>query len=147
MRISVIGGGEIDDATASIAAAVGREVAARGHTLICGGLGGVMAAACRGARANDGETMGILPGTDPDEANEFVQQPIVTGLGDARNLLVVLNGDGVIAVDGGGGTVSELGYAAVYDRPVAGLGTFDLPWIQSVEVPREAVKYVESAVS
>lgn len=147
MRISVIGGGEIDDATASIAEAVGRAVADRGHTLICGGLGGVMAAACRGARAYDGKTVGILPGTDPREANEYVQQSIVTGLGDARNGLVVLNGDGVIAVDGGGGTVSELGYAAVYDRPVAGLGTFDLPWIQSVEVPGDAVEYVESAVS
>ena len=144
MRISVIGGSDIDDATASTAEAVGRAIAVRGHTLICGGLGGVMSAACRGAREHDGETIGILPGTDPREANEYVQLPIVTGLGDARNGLVVLNGDGVIAVDGGGGTVSELGYAAVYDRPVAGLGTFDLPWIQPVETAEEAIEYVDS---
>ena len=144
MRISVIGGSDIDDATASTAEAVGRAIAVRGHTLICGGLGGVMSAACRGAREHDGETIGILPGTDPREANEYVQLPIVTGLGDARNSLVVLNGDGVIAVDGGGGTVSELGYAAVYDRPVAGLGTFDLPWIQPVETAEEAIEYVDS---
>ena len=145
MRISVIGGSDVDDATASIAEAVGRAVATRGHTLVCGGLDGVMSAACRGAREHDGETIGILPGIDPLEANEFVQLPIVTGLGDARNGLVVLNGDGVIAVHGGGGTVSELGYAAVYDRPVAGLETVDLPWIQPVETAEEAVDHVESA--
>lgn len=147
MRISVIGGSEVDDTTASIAETVGRQVATRGHTVVCGGLGGVMAAACRGAQDHDGQTIGILPGTDPRAANEFVQLPIVTGLGDARNGLVILNGDGVIAVDGGGGTVSELGYAAVYDRPVAGLGTFDLSWIQPVDTAEEAVEYVESARS
>jgi len=147
MRISVIGSGSALDAeTEADAEAVGRLLAERGHTVVCGGMAGVMEAVCRGATAAGGETIGILPVDDPTAANEFVTTPIVTGLGHARNVLVPLNGDAVIAIAGSGGTLSELGFAAVYDRPVAGLGTHDLPWVEPVESPVEAVDYVEGAV-
>ncbi len=145
MRISVIGGSEVDEDLASLAEAVGREVASRGHILVCGGLGGVMAAACRGAQAAEGETIGILPGTDPGEANPHVETAIATGLGDARNALVPLNGDAVIAIDGAAGTLSEIGHARIHDKPVAGLETFDLEGIVVVDTPEEALEYIESA--
>ncbi|MFW6321256.1 MAG: TIGR00725 family protein [Halohasta sp.] len=147
MRISVIGSGSALDAeTAADAEAVGRLLAERGHTLVCGGMAGVMEAACRGAAEAGGETIGILPVDDPAAANEYVTTPIATGLGHARNVLVPLNGEAVIAIAGSGGTLSELGFADVYDRPVAGLRTHDLPQVQAVETPTEAVEYVEAAV-
>ncbi|SEH43393.1 hypothetical protein SAMN05192561_1011026 [Halopenitus malekzadehii] len=154
MRVSVIGGSSIDDSEARIAEAVGRELADRGHTVVCGGLGGTMAAVCRGARAADdpAETIGILPGDRRSTANRFVTIPIATGIGHARNALVVQNGDAVIALAGGAGTLSEIGMAAVYDRPIVGLGTHDCEGIkaldrfEAVETPAEAVAVVEAAV-
>ena len=146
MRISVIGGGTVDESTASVAEEVGRAVARRGHTLVCGGLGGVMAAACRGASEAGGRTIGVLPGEDRRAANPHVDVAIATGLGHARNALVVLNGDAVIAVDGGSGTLSEIGYAGVYGRPVATLGSHDVADVTPVESPEAAVSAVESAV-
>lgn len=145
MRISVIGGSTIDTETAAMAEAVGRGIADRGHTLVCGGLDGVMAAACRGAREVGGPTIGILPGTDPADANEYVETTIVTGLGDARNPLVVMNGAAAIAVDGSAGTLSEIGHALIRDRPIAGLDTFDIPGVEPVSSPQAALDYVESA--
>lgn len=144
MRVSVIGGGAIPDEQAELAEAVGRRLAERGHTLVCGGRGGVMAATCRGASEAGGRTIGILPGEDRSAANPHVDVPIATGLGHARNALVVLNGDAVIAVDGGVGTLSELGFAGVFDRPVAGLETHGAPGVEPVDSPAAAVKYVES---
>lgn len=147
MRISVIGSGSgLDAATAADAEAVGRLLAERGHTVVCGGMAGVMEAACRGAAAAGGETIGILPVDDIGAANPHVTTPIATGLGHARNVLVPLNGAAVIAIAGSGGTLSELGFASVYDRPVAGLGTHELPWVEAVATPQQAVDYVESAV-
>ncbi|WIV65651.1 TIGR00725 family protein [Natrialbaceae archaeon AArc-T1-2] len=146
MRISVIGGRTIEDEQATIAESVGRELGRRGHTVICGGLGGTMEAVCRGANAEGGETIGILPVEDRDRANEFVDTPIATGMGHARNALVPLNGDGVIALAGGSGTLSEIALAGVYDRPVAGIGTHDAPGVEAVETPDEAVDYLEEAV-
>jgi len=124
---------------------VGRRLAARDHVVVCGGLGGVMAAACEGASAAGGRSIGILPTTDRSDANDHVDTVIATGLGHARNPLVVMNGDAVIAVDGGSGTLSELGFAGVFDRPIAGLQTHDAPGVEPVETPAEAVDYVESA--
>lgn len=146
MRISVIGSGSaLDVPTERDAEAVGRQIAEGDHTLVCGGLGGVMAAACRGARSADGETIGILPTDDVADANPHVTTPIATGMSHARNVLVPLNGEAVIAIAGSSGTLSELGFARVYDRPVAGLDTHDLPWIESVSTPDEAVAYVVRA--
>lgn len=143
MRISLVGGSTVDDATAAAAAAVGREVAERGHVLVCGGLGGAMAAACRGASEAGGETIGILPGESRAAANPHVDTAIATGLGHARNALVVLNGDGVVAVDGGSGTLSELGYAGTFDRPTAGLDTHDVAGVTPVDTPPAAVEFLE----
>jgi hypothetical protein len=143
MRVSVIGGSSVDESTAATAERLGRTLAARGHAVVCGGKGGVMEAVCRGAVAAAGETIGIVPGEEPEEANEYVETVVCTGVGHARNALVVLNGDAVIGVDGGGGTLSEIGFAAVYDRPIAGLGTFDAPHVEACETTDVAVAYVE----
>ncbi|MGQ4554792.1 TIGR00725 family protein [Halobellus sp. GM3] len=147
MRVSVIGGGTVDGAETETAETVGRLLGRRGHTVVCGGLGGVMEAVCRGASEAGGHTIGILPTERREDANAYVEEAIATGLGHARNPLVVLNGDAVVAVDGGGGTLSELGYAAVYDRPAAGIGTHEAAHVEAVETPEEAVEYVESAAA
>lgn len=146
MRVSVVGGSTVTTSEYATAEAVGEQLGARGHTVVCGGLGGVMEAVCAGASAAGGHTVGILPGEDVDAANDHVETAIATGLGHARNALVVMNGAAVVAVDGGGGTLSELGYAAVFDRPVAGLGTHEAPHVHPCESAVEAVDYVESTV-
>ncbi len=145
MRVSVIGSSQTDDATYDTAVETGRELARRGHTVVCGGRGGVMEAVCRGARAEGGHTVGILPGVDPAAANEFVETPVVTEMGATRNILVVLNGSATIAIDGATGTLSELAHALDFGRPVAGLDTHDLDGVEAVETPAAAVDYVESA--
>ncbi|RQG95086.1 TIGR00725 family protein [Natrarchaeobius chitinivorans] len=149
MRASVVGGGTITDSERALAEAIGRELAARGHTVVCGGLGGTMAAVCRGAKREDGTTIGILPGDNPEAANEHVDVSIATGLGHARNALVPLNGDAVVALAGSAGTLSEIGFAAVYDRPIVGLGTHEIDAleIEVVETPEAAVEALEDAVS
>ncbi|SNZ14928.1 hypothetical protein SAMN06269185_2318 [Natronoarchaeum philippinense] len=146
MRVSVVGGGAVDESEYEQAREVGRVLAERGHTVVCGGRTGVMEAACRGARDVGGETIGILPGEDRRVANEYVTTPIATGLGNARNVLVVLNGDAAIAIDGSTGTLSEIAHALDTGRPVAGLGTHDVPGVEAVETPERAVEYVESSV-
>lgn len=143
MRVSVIGGGTVTGEKLDAAAETGRLLAENGHTVVCGGLGGVMEAACRGAKAADGRTIGILPTDRRADANEYVDVAIATGLGHARNALVAMNGDAVVAVSGSGGTLSEIGFSFVYDRPVAGLDTHDVPGVEPVETPEEAVEYVE----
>ena len=145
MRVSVIGGSSIDGETAAVAEALGEQLAERGHVVVCGGLGGVMEAVCRGARAAGGETIGILPTDDRADANPHVTTPIATGMGHARNALVVMNGDAAVAVDGAGGTLSEIGLALAQGRPVAGLDTHGVDGVEAAESPAEAVAYVERA--
>lgn len=146
MRISIIGGSTVSPEVEETAVEVGRLVAQRGHTLVCGGLGGVMLAACRGAKDAGGTTIGILPGEDRARANDYVDVAVATGLGHARNTLVAMNGDAVIAIDGGGGTLSEIGFSFVFDRPIAGLGTHDVAGIDACETPEAAVLSVEERV-
>ena len=105
---------------------VGRALGERGVALVCGGLGGVMEAACRGAKGAGGATIGILPGSDRAAANGFVDVAIPTGLGEARNALVVRAADAVIAVGGGYGTLSEIALALKMGTPVIGVGTWEL---------------------
>ncbi|WP_394740835.1 SLOG cluster 4 domain-containing protein [Natronococcus roseus] len=147
MRVSVIGGGRIEGEATARAEAVGRELGRRGHTVVCGGLGGTMAAICRGVKAEGGRTIGILPTERPEDANDYIDIPIATGLGHARNALVPLNGEAVIALAGSHGTLSEIGFAGVYGRPVVGLETHDVPGVETVETPEGAVDAVEAAVS
>lgn len=109
----------------ALAEEVGRRVAESGAALICGGLTGVMEAACRGARRAGGRTIGILPGTERAEANPFVEVAVVTGMGQTRNAIIVLTADVLIAIGGGYGTLSEIGLALRHGKPVVGLRTWD----------------------
>jgi uncharacterized protein (TIGR00725 family) len=117
-RIAVCAPGTASDEELVLAGDVGRLVAERGCTLICGGLGGAMAAACREAKAAGGVTIGIIPGYDDRAANPWVDHVICTGLGQARNVLVVASGQVAIAVGGGWGTLSEIALALRLGRPV-----------------------------
>lgn len=107
-----------------------------------------MEAACEGAVSAGGRTIGILPGEDPAAANDYVETPVATGMGNARNVLVALNGDAVVAVAGATGTLSEIGHALDFGRPVAGLDTHELPLagFEAVAMPAAAVESVEVRV-
>ena len=124
--VAVIGAGQPSKKEARLAEEVGRELARKGATLVCGGLGGVMEAACKGASTEGGTTIGILPGDDRQAANPYVQIPIVTGLGYARNVVVVKSAQAVIAVGGSYGTLSEISHALQNGIPVIGLDTWAL---------------------
>lgn len=150
MRIGVIGGDPCSEQDSLHAFEVGREIGRRGHLLITGGRGGVMREACRGAREAGGTTVGILPGNDDTEANEFVDIPIVTGLGHVRNAIVVRTSEALIAVGGRYGTLSEIAFALIYNRPIVGLGTWqltdpagDFVPVIPFETAAEAVDYCE----
>jgi len=125
--LGVIGGGECDAETYEIARTVGAAIAARGFLLVCGGLAGVMEAACRGAQEAGGVTLGILPGTEKGDANPFVDIAVPTGLGHARNVLVVNSSDALIAIGGGAGTLSEIALGLKTGKPVVGIRTWPLP--------------------
>ena len=124
--IAVIGGGQCTKEEAKLAEEVGRQLARRGAVLVCGGLGGIMGAACKGANLEGGTTIGILPGDTSQAANPYVQIPIVTGLGEARNVIVVKSAQAVIAIGGKYGTLSEISYALKNGIPVIGLNTWSL---------------------
>jgi len=151
--IGVIGGSEVPPDIAAQAEEVGREIARRGGTVVCGGLGGVMAAACQGATDAGGLTIGILPGDSRAAANPCVRIPIVTGIGYARNVAVVRTSQAIIAVDGSYGTLTEIAYALQAGIPVVGLGTWrvslddrDDDAIHRANTPQEAVEKAFSLV-
>lgn len=145
--IAVIGAREPSPEETGLAEEVGREIARQDATLICGGLGGVMEAACRGAVGEGGITIGVLPGDDPVTANPHVKIPIATGMGYARNVVVVRSAKAVIAIGGRYGTLSEIAYALAANTPVIGLNTWSISRdgkqddsIIYVQSPSEAVK-------
>ncbi|MDR4498565.1 MAG: TIGR00725 family protein [Candidatus Scalindua sp.] len=143
--ISVIGSGDLDgtlsDEISKIARGVGKEIALRGAVLVCGGLGGVMVEAAKGAKEEGGLTVGIVPGESPDSANPYIDISLPTGMGYARNVLVAYSGDAVIAISGRFGTLSEISFALIKKKPVIGIGTWDLcnltPGSSSDKVARE----------
>lgn len=145
--VAVVGAGRCDRATEQVAEAVGAAVARAGAVLVCGGLGGVMAAACRGALAAGGLTVGILPGDRAADANPWVRVAVPTGMGELRNGLVVRASDVLVAVGGEYGTLSELALALKVGRPVVGIGTWALlrpggvpdAGVQPADDPDEAV--------
>ncbi|MFQ5825100.1 MAG: TIGR00725 family protein [bacterium] len=138
--IGVIGGSQCSPEIEKLAEEVGSWIAQKGGILICGGLSGVMEAACRGAKKRKGTTIGILPGNQKTEANSFVDLPIVTGMGDARNIIIVRTSNVVIAVDGEYGTLSEISFCLKFKVPVVGLQTWQIdPAIVHANNPREAV--------
>ena len=124
--IAVVGGGDPSDEEARLAEEVGCELARQGAILICGGLSGVMQAACKGAQSQGGMTIGILPGDNRKSANRYVQIPIVTNLGYARNVIVVKSAQAIIAIGGKYGTLTEIAYALDAKIPVIGLRTWSI---------------------
>jgi uncharacterized protein (TIGR00725 family) len=126
MIIAVIGDSSCSPEEAKLAESVGELLAQRGATIVCGGLGGVMEAVCRGAKSEGGLTVGILPGQDSSMANPWIDIPVVTGMGEARNIAVVKSAQAVIAIGGGYGTLSEIAYARKSNIPVIGLNTWSL---------------------
>jgi uncharacterized protein (TIGR00725 family) len=145
--IAVVGPGEATPEELELAEEAGAAVASAGCGLVCGGLGGVMEAACRGARSRGGLTLGLLPGLDRDAANGWVVVAVPTGLGEARNALVVRAADAVVAVGGGWGTLSEIALAMKTGVPVVGLRSWEpvmggvpAAGIVAADGPREAVE-------
>ena len=124
--IGVVGASSASAEEENAAEAVGRGLASAGAVVVCGGRGGVMEAACRGAKSAGGTTIGILPGDSRDEANPYVDVAIATGLGDMRNGLVVRASDAFVAVGGAFGTLSEIALALVAGKPVFALGGWEL---------------------
>ena len=149
--IAVIGGSRCSSESIKLAEEVGRELARQGIILICGGLGGAMEAACRGANLEGGTVVGILPGNDRKSANPYVTIPIVTGIGYARNSIVVRSAQAVIAIDGSYGTLSEIAYALLDNIPVIGLNTWSLSYkgeeMDSIILAQNAQEAVEKAIS
>jgi uncharacterized protein (TIGR00725 family) len=145
VQVSVIGSGAEHEARAE---EVGRLLAERGCTLVCGGRGEVMAAAARGAKSAGGTTIGILPGTSRDEASEWIDHVVMTGLGHVRNAVIAASGDAVIAVGGSYGTLTEIGFAKILGRPVVILEPgLEVQGVPRVATPGEAVERVLRSVS
>ncbi len=140
-RVAVIGTGIADEETYRLGYEVGRLLAERGAVVFCGGLGGVMEAAARGAYEAGAVTVGILPGNKAEEANPYIQIPVVTDMGHARNVILVRSVDGVVAVAGGYGTLSEIALALKMWKPVVGLKTWpNIEGVTYADSPEEAVK-------
>jgi len=141
MQIGVIGAGDCDEATAAKAETVGRDIARRGAILLCGGMGGVMEAAARGAREEGGLTVGILPVDDRALGNRHLTVRVATGFGQGRNVLIPQSSDGVIAVAGGFGTLSEIAFARKLGVPLVGIDTWEADGsFPIVSNPAEAVR-------
>lgn len=142
--IGVVGAGSCNDEIYEMARKVGDGIAKAGAILVCGGLGGVMEGACRGACEAGGQTVGILPGTDRAQANPYVTVPIVTDLGHGRNILIVRSSDVLVAVSGGYGTLSEISIALKLGKPLVGLRTWpDMEGIRYVTTPEDAIDAIQ----
>jgi len=138
--IAVIGAGKCSRKLRDQAEAIGRGIAEHRAVLVCGGRGGVMEAAARGARAAGGLTIGILPGNDRSDANDYIDIVIPTGIGEARNMIVIRTADVVIALPGKFGTLSEMAFSMKMNKPVVSLSAWDISdKIARVDNPEEAV--------
>jgi len=145
--IAVVGPAEASNTELAVAEEVGAGLAAAGCVVVTGGLGGVMEAASRGARSRLGSTIGILPGSDPDAANGWVELAIPTGLGQGRNALVVAAARGLIAVGGGYGTLSEIALALRAGKPVVAIGSWDVPGVEPAADVAAAVERIRAVTS
>ncbi len=138
--IGVIGAGQCDSSIYQLATEVGEEIAKRGAVLVCGGLGGVMEAAAKGAATAGGLTVGILPGPSTRSANPHIRIPVATDMGQARNVIIAHTADALVAVAGGAGTLSEIGHALKIGKPIVGLRTIPhLRGVHYVDNAQEAV--------
>jgi len=143
--IAVCGAGRCDEPAAALAEEVGREIGRRGFWLACGGLGGVMEAAARGAKQAGGMTLGILPGNSKAEANPWIDVAVATGLAEGRNLILVRTADAVIALPGEYGTLSEIALALKIGKPVIGLNTWKVG--PEVILAQDAAEAVDKAAA
>ncbi len=137
--IGVIGAGTVDGKTLKAAETIGRLIAKKGALLVCGGLGGVMEAAAKGAKAEGGTTVGILPQTGKDSSNPYIDIPVATGFGEGRNVVIVRTADALIAVGGEYGTLSEIAFALKMGKTVIGLNTWDIRGVIKATSEQEAV--------
>ena len=137
--IAVIGGRRVEKSLLDEAEKVGRLIARNGFSLVCGGLGGVMEAASRGARAEGGLTIGILPQDHKRDANEYIDLPVVTGMGIGRNVIIARTADAVIAIGGEYGTLSEIAFALQLGKPVIGIGTWEIKGIIKADSAESAM--------
>ncbi len=143
IKIGVIGGREASSEILKLAEEAGKEIARRGAVLICGGMGGVMEAACKGAKEANGTTVGILPTVSPDDANPYVDISIPTGMGVARNVIIINSCDGVIAIGGRYGTLSEIAFALQKGIPLVSLRSWNFEEsIVQINSPNEAVDWI-----
>ncbi|MDD4955765.1 MAG: TIGR00725 family protein [Candidatus Omnitrophica bacterium] len=143
MNISVIGGSKCSKKDYEIAKELGGLIAKEGWTLICGGRTGVMEAACCGAKEEGGTTVAILPSADAKDANPYVDVKIPTGLGYARNILVVRASEIIVAISGKYGTLSEIAFAFNEDRHVIGINTWKIKGVVPVKTPMQAISQIK----
>jgi len=130
--VAVLGGNVVDDLVYNKAYQAGKIIAEKGCILICGGLGGVMEASAKGAHEAGGMTIGILPGISKEDANPFITIPIVTGMGNARNIIITRTCDLAIAIDGKYGTLSEIAFCLKFGKPVLGIDTYNIEGVKTV---------------
>jgi len=140
MQIGVIGASRCSPEIAELAEEVGREIGKRGAVLICGGLGGVMESASKGVKEAGGLTIGVLPGRSKEEANGYIDVPIVTGMGHARNVIIAHSSDSIIAISGEHGTLSEIAIGLKLKKAIIGLNTWDIEGVIKVKTAVEAVE-------
>ena len=140
--IAVVGGNECSREIGELAFEVGLGIAKAGHILVCGGLGGVMEEACKGAKEAGGMTIGILPGMDRSQANKYVDIPIATAMSQGRNAVIVRSADIIIAVGGRYGTLSEIALAKDLNKPVYGLKSWDIDGILNIKTSEEFLKKI-----
>ncbi|MFA7578221.1 MAG: TIGR00725 family protein [Candidatus Muiribacteriota bacterium] len=148
IQVSVIGGASFDKKNEIIAYQLGQLIAQKGYVLVCGGLCGVMEAAAKGAKSENGITVGILPDYDKKSANPYIDIVIPTGLNHSRNIAVASSGDVIIAVGGEYGTLSEICFALKLDIPVITINSWDIPKLRTIkaETPVEALSLAESFI-
>jgi len=142
IAVSVVGAGSADAATMELARRVGRAIALSGAVVVCGGLGGVMEGACRGAAEAGGSSLALLPGSERSAANPYATLVVPTGLGHARNVLVVSAGEAVVALPGEMGTLSEVALALKIGRPVVAIGAWEgIAGVERAADPESAVAW------
>jgi len=145
--VGVIGGHSCNEKVERLAYNLGIELAKVVDYVVCGGLSGVMNAVCKGFKVGNGVTIGIIPSYNKEDANQYVDIVIPTGLGLARNVLVVKSADIVIALPGKAGTLSEIAYCLQFGIPVISLGSWDIPGVIKANTVRKAISLVEKIIS
>jgi uncharacterized protein (TIGR00725 family) len=143
IQIGVIGGRYCSEKIAGVAEELGKLIARQGWALVCGGRGGVMEAACKGAIEAGGVTIGVLPDSTGAKANPYLTHTIKTGMGEGRNVIIVHSSDALVAVNGKYGTLSEIALALARRKPVFGIGSWDIPGVVKVADAAESIRRIK----